>query len=261
MDSGTTLAARAAARIHRGLERVDIRLLVALVSLGGVFAWTAPWRAALPVFCIAAVLAFTAANRLREGRGALAAYASFIALWTVSQFALHLWEQPGEEARALELSLLLGGRLFTLLGLALAVPLAATPLALARAFSWYCGWLARVEGVLRRAAGRGGEGTALAEGAWRAALALCLMMAFFPRALRTLKGLRRSLAVRAPHLKAHRRAALLGLALLRAVSAQTWDMALAVASRDLYRAGPWAWRDERRARGAADHPANFAGQA
>jgi len=85
----------------------------------------------------------------------------------------------------------------------------------------------------------------LAQNAWRAALALCLMMAFLPRSLRAMKDLRRSLLMRAPNLAPYKRVGLLGLALLRVISSQTWDMTLAIASRNLYRPEPWIWSTTR----------------
>lgn len=232
--------------VHRRIIRTDVRLLVACVSVGGVLAWGMPWQVTVFFCVLAAIIAATAVRLLREARAALAAYGLFILLWTVSQLVLFLWEFPGEVASAFAAAALLGAKLFTLLGLALAVPMAATPLMLGRTLSWYLGWVAGAERWLCAAVFRGKVRPVAAGGIWRAALALSLMMAFFPRSLRAMNGLRRSLALRAPHLKLHARVALLGLALVRIVSAQTWDMALAVASRDVYRPEPWAWGEGRK---------------
>lgn len=233
---------RAANAVRAALERIDTRLLAALVSTGGVLAWVLPrgWAVAV-FFCIALVIALTAVKLLRDGRGVLLAYVVFVLLWAGSQFLLFLWENPGAYREALEAALFLGARLFTLLGLALAAPLAATPFALGRTLAWYLGRVAGLERYVRNRIFRGKATPFFTEGAWRAALAISLMMAFFPRALRAMKELRRSLAMRAPNLKPHRRAGLVGLAVLRIASAQTWDMTLAVASRNLYRPEPWEW--------------------
>jgi hypothetical protein len=224
---------------------MDVRLLVALVSGGGMLAWTMPWPVAAFFFVLACGIAATAFMLLREGRAALTTYGVFVLLWTVSQLVLYLFENPGQFGTALAVSASLGGRLFALVGLALAVPLCATPLMLGRTLSWYLGWLVAAEAFLCAKAFRGRLRPVLAGGVWRAALALCLMMAFFPRAMRALKSLRQSLALRAPGLPARKRTALLGLALLRVVSAQTWDMTLAIASRNIYRPEPWEWRDKK----------------
>lgn len=233
---------RAARAVHMYLARLDTRLLVACVSGTGLAAWLLPWPVTLPAAALAAVIAFTAVKELHDGRAALAAYGVFVLLWTVSQLLLYLFENPGRFADATAQSLLLGGKLFTLLGLALAVPLGATPLKLGRTLSWYLGWLVRAEKWICGTLLRGNVPPVLAGGVWRASLALCLMMAFFPRSLRAMKDLRQSMLMRAPHLALHRRMALMGLALIRVVSSQTWDMTLAIASRDVYRPEPWIWR-------------------
>lgn len=232
---------RAAIFIRSCIKRVDIRLLVALVSLGGVLAWIMPWFVTAVFFCIALIIALTTAKLLRDGRGALFAYTGFVLLWTVSQYMLFLWENPGAFTEAFEVALLLGARLFTLLGLALAVPLTATPFTLGKTLTWYLGWLTGTEKFICTRIFRGKVKPFFGEGVWRAALALSLMMAFFPRSLRAMKNLRQSLQMRAPHVKLHTRVGLMGLAMLRIVSAQTWDMTLAIASRNVYRPEPWEW--------------------
>lgn len=241
MAASLSASERAARSVRSLILRLDTRLLVALVSLFGVLAWLMPWQVTLCFFCLALVLAATAVVELRDGRAALAAYGLFVLFWTVSQLLLFLWEHPGQFAAANGVALLLGAKLFTLLGLALAVPLAATPLMLGKTLTWYLGWLVWLEKAVCGTLFRGKLRPVLAEGVWRAALALCLMMAFFPRSMRAMKELRRSLLMRAPRLRLHKRVGLLGLALLRVVSSQAWDMTLAIASRNLYRPEPWVW--------------------
>ena len=233
---------RAARAVHAYIARRDARVLVAFVSGAGLAAWLLPWQATLLAGVLAAVIAFTAVKELHDGRAALAAYGVFVLLWTVSQLLLYLFEHPGQFGAATARSLLLGGKLFTLLGLALAVPLGATPLTLGRTLSWYLGWLVGMEGWVCGTLLRGKVRPVFAGGVWRASLALCLMMAFFPRSMRAMKDLRRSMLMRAPHLALRKRVALMGLALLRVMSSQTWDMTLAIASRDVYRPGPWTWK-------------------
>lgn len=243
MASDKPFSERAANFARSCLKRIDIRLLVALVSFGGVFAWVSPWwQGTAVLFCIALVIALTAAKLLRDGRGALLAYTIFVLMWAISQYMLFLWENPGAFQEALNVALLLGARLFTLLGLALAVPLTATPFRLGKTLTWYLGWLTGAEKFICTRIFRGKVTPFIGEGVWRAALALSLMMAFFPRLLRAMKNLRQSLAMRAPHVKLHKRVGLMGLAMLRIVSAQTWDMTLAIASRNVYRPEPWEWR-------------------
>ncbi|MDL2210637.1 hypothetical protein LJC26_07535 [Desulfovibrio sp. OttesenSCG-928-O18] len=246
MSARIALSERVARFVRSCILRVDIRILVAFVSVAGVLSWVMAWQVTAGFFVLALIVAATTAKLVREGRGALTAYGLFILLWTVSQLLLYLFEYPGEFGKALEIAVLLGAKLFTLLGLALAVPLAATPLTLGRTLTWYLGWLVAVENFICRTVLRGKVRPFFTEGVWRAALALCLMMAFFPRSMRAMSNLRRSLMLRAPNLKLHRRRGLLGLAMLRIVSSQTWDMTLAIASRNLYRPEPWEWSPERR---------------
>ena len=237
------LSQRCAFAVKSFIAGIDIRVLVAFVSVAGVLAWTMPWFVTAFFFVLACIIAWTAVIVTREGRGALAAYGFFVLMWSVSQYILYLFEYPGQFDKAIVVAVHLGARLFTLLGLALAVPLAATPLTLGRTLTWYLGWLTGTEKFMCTTVFRGKIRPVLSEGVWRAALALCLMMAFFPRSMRAMSSLRRSLTMRAPHLPLYKRTALMGLAVLRVVSAQTWDMTLAIASRNVYRPEPWVWRD------------------
>lgn len=242
MASTRSFSDRAARAVHDYIARRDTRLLVAFVSGAGLAVWLLPWPVMLSFAVLAAVIAFAAVKELHDGRAALVAYGLFVLLWTVSQLMLYLFENPGQFADATARSLLLGGKLFTLLGLALAVPLGATPLNLGRTLSWYLGWLVGAEKWVCGTLLRNRVSPVIAGGVWRASLALCLMMAFFPRSMRAMKDLRRSMLMRAPHLALHKRVALMGLALIRVVSSQTWDMTLAIASRNVYRPDPWVWR-------------------
>ena len=243
MKNTPPLPLRAARAVRGILVAIDPRALVALVSVAGVLAWLLPWQGLAAFFALACLIAGTAYYVLPGGRAALAAYGLFILLWVVSRLSLYLFEYPGAFGPALEGALLLGARLFALLGIAMAVPMAATPLTLGRTLSWYLQWLVSAEtAICSLRCFRSRLRPFFAGGVWRAALALALMMAFFPRSFRALSALRRSLRLRAPNLALHRRFTLLGLAALRVLSAQTWDMALAIASRNLYRPEPWALR-------------------
>ncbi len=242
MSRKISLPERCARMVRACLVRLDVRILVAFVSISGVLAWVLPWQGGVAFFVLACCIAATAVVELPEGRAALTAYGFFILLWTVSQLLLYLFEYPGRFGEALAVAAHLGGRLFTLLGLALAVPLAATPVMLGRTLTWYLGWVVVSERFVCSVVFRGKLRPVLSGGVWRAALALCLMMAFFPRSLRAMKALRTSLSLRAPHLPLARRVGLMGLAVLRVLSAQTWDMAVAIASRNMYRPELWEWR-------------------
>jgi hypothetical protein len=239
---GVSLIRRCAVSLHGFLAARDARVLACAAAVLNVLAWTAPPEALFCLLVFACACAITAFCVMPWGRAILAAYGFFILTWVVARFCLYLFEHPGAFVPALEGAALLGCRLFALLGLTLAVPLTMTPLTLGRVLSWFLGWLTRPEAALCSLPPlRSRLRPALGEGAWRASLALALMMAFFPRAVRTLADLRRNLRVRAPNLSRRRSIGLLALAALRILSVQTLDMALAIASRDLYRPQPWQW--------------------
>ncbi len=242
MNGAAAFFRNSALGLRAFLAARDARLLVLCVAALSLTAWLAPWPVLLCLLLPACALACAAVQLMPRGRAVLAAYGFFILIWAGSRFCLYLLEHPGAFSPALAGAALLGCRLFTLLGLALAVPLVVTPLTLGRVLAWILSGPARLEAAACSGPLRGKVRPRLTELAWRAGLALALMMAFFPRAFETLSGLRRTLRLRAPHLPLHRRLALLALAALRILSSQTWDMALAVASRDLYRPGPWQWR-------------------
>jgi len=231
--------------LKQRLTQLDPRLLVLLCALGGVCAWTMPWQSLL-FFVPLALLFYLAAFVLLPGsRAMLTAYAVFSAFWATSFGLLQFWEHPGNLEYFLQAGLIFGLRLFTLLGLALPVPLALTAIKLGRVLTWYAKSLAWLEvKFCSLPAVNGKLRPKIAENAWRCGLALVIMASFLPRAFRLMQSLSRALRTRAPHLPLCKRVTLLGLAALRVLSVQTWDMTIAIASRDLYRPVPWEWRAE-----------------
>lgn len=215
--------------------KMDARALVALVSLGGILAWLLPWPALLVFLPPAALSAGAAYALMPDGRAALKAYMAFALFWALSYFLLQIWEHGSASAGpALWGALVFGGRLFTVLGLALLLPLCVSAVTAGRALAWY---IQRV-GLLFRGRTR----ARVMQAAWKAGLGLAVMAAFMPRVFRALKGLSQNLRVRAPHLPFYRRLWLLGLSALRLLGGQTWDMAVSITARGLYRAEPWNWR-------------------
>ncbi|MCL1888917.1 MAG: hypothetical protein FWF99_00230 [Desulfovibrionaceae bacterium] len=206
------------------LTRLDPRLLVLLCSLGGLCAWLAPWTWTAPLLLPALCLALNAWRTLPGGRVIAVAQIAFILLWGLGFLGFRAWEAGEIAPETVEQTLIFCARLGTMLGLALAIPLALTPLALGRVMAW---------GLRKLGA---------PETAWRAALALVIMLSFLPKGLRALSGLNRSLRLRVPNLPRRRAFFLLGLASLRLLGVQTWEISLAIAGRDLYRPGPWLWR-------------------
>ena len=231
--------------LKQRLTQLDPRLLALLCALSGICAWTMPWPA-LFFFVPPALVFYVAAFALLPGgRAILAAYAGFSAFWAVSFGLLQYWEHPDNREYFLQAGLIFGLRLFTLLGMALPVPLALTAIKLGRVLTWYVKSLAWLEvKFCSLPALRGKLKPKIAENAWRCGLTLVIMLSFLPRAFRLMQSLGRTLRTRAPGLPLCRRVTLLGFAALRVLSVQTWDMTIAIASRDLYRPLPWEWRTE-----------------
>ncbi|MDR1658170.1 MAG: hypothetical protein LBT47_11555 [Deltaproteobacteria bacterium] len=237
MPVPTYFSIRVAKKIQNILTRTDIRLLVALGAASGLASWLGP-IVIVPIFLTAGLPIFWAAIKLKAvPRSVLTAYIVFVILWTSAQFCLSLIEHPEEINQAAWRAFYLGARLTSIVSLALIIPLAATPLKVGRAISWYLEPGAALWSRLRRSK----NSRAQASGAWQVSLGLTLMMSFLPRVCSSLTNLNRSLKLRAPQLSAFRRIRLLGLALLRIIGTQTWEVALAIAGRNLYRPEPWIW--------------------
>lgn len=229
--------ARNWAAVWRGLAlRLDARALIALVSLCGTLAWLLPWPALFIFLPPAAASAGAAYVLTPGGRAAFKAYMGFVLFWALSYFLLQIWEHgSGAALPVFYGALVFGGRLFTVLGLAMLLPLCVSAVTAGRALTWY------IQRVGLLVGGRMRE--RVMEAAWKAGLSLAVMASFMPRVFRVLKGLSQTLKMRAPHLPLHRRLMLLGLSALRLLGRQTWDMSVSIAARGLYRAEPWNWRE------------------
>ncbi|MDR2050487.1 MAG: hypothetical protein LBQ63_01765 [Deltaproteobacteria bacterium] len=228
--------------LKRILSGTDPRLLVPLCSFTGMAVWLLPPSILLPLCPLVLLPALAALILLPGGRAVLGVYAGFALFWSLSSFLLQFWEQ-GLLSPALRAALIFGVRLCCLSGPATALGLAVSPLTLGRVLVWYMQRLGVLEAAFCALPPcRGILAPKLAGAAWRCGLTLAVMAVFLPRSLRVLAGLRRSLRLRAPGLAFSRRCFLLGLSALRLLSVQTWELSLSIASRDLYRPQPWAWR-------------------
>ncbi|MDR2456444.1 MAG: hypothetical protein LBE49_07620 [Deltaproteobacteria bacterium] len=225
-----------AERVRRIAAGLDLRLLMVLVSALGLCSWLLPWPC-LIAFGPSSFVAAWAAWRLRAiPRGAVKAYAAFLILWTLAKLLSSLLEAPGAWGPAVYSALELGSRLAVMAALALAVPLAATAVEIGRAAGWLLGPMDRLLGLFRKKEAESDPGLS-----WRAALAVCLMMSFLPRAIKAVGQLRQALLLRAPSMSSARRLRLLAETLIRVMGSQAWDAALAITARDLYRPEPWSW--------------------
>ena len=223
---------------------LDPRLLIVLASLCGSAAWLTPvWM--LAVFLPFAVLsAATVGASSPAGRAGVLSYTGFVIFWGLSYFLLQLWEQwgDGQTSAIFYEAFVFAARLFCIFGFAALLPMALSPVGIGRALTWFVQRLGLLEGWFCRAVLRGRLRPRLMAAAWKAGLGLTIMASFMPRCFRVLRELSRTLKRRAPHLSLWRRLSLLGLAGLRLFGAQTWDMAISIAARDLYRPEPWSWQ-------------------
>jgi biotin transport system permease protein len=115
-------------------------------------------------------------------------------------------------------------RLAALLLLGLSLALSASARALGLAVAW----------AARPVAG--------ADGAWRLALSLALMVHFLPMCLGTVAQVRQTLAHRCPRCGFFRRMVIIPQAVIRALGQKTWNQTLAVAGRGLD--DPAAWQPD-----------------
>ena len=229
-------------RIRRLLRRTDTRLLLLLAALAGLAAWFVPWPWVGLLAPCAALLACVAYSLLPRGKTMLAAYGLFLLLWVAGRHSLELFETPGAFGPALQSSVVWGIRLAIMLGFALTVPLASTPVGIGRAVHWCLHSVAQPRRRIWSLWPLRKIRPSVERLAWQASLAMAVMLAFIPKTAATLAAQRTSLSMRCPNMPIHRRLHLLGLGVLRALSQETWDMSLSIASRGVYRAEPWQWR-------------------
>ena len=212
------------------LQRRDPRLLLAAMGALSLWAWLMPWLAVLPLLLPAALLVAAALLTLHGARRLLRAYGIFLFFWLGAGFLLGLLDEAWLPllCRTLELALRLG----TMAALALALPLAATPVELGRALVWYLQPFASLVRVFRRTSG--------ASQCWKAGLALAVMLAFIPRAGRIFSMLHDAGRSRLPHIPRYRRLFLAGKRIVARLEEESWIVALAVSARNLYRPEPWS---------------------
>ncbi len=212
--------------LHSGttspLRHIDPRVSIAVTALVGLSVWNLPKIAVVILTVVAGIFAIVAGAGRSGSRRTWILGGSFLVFWVGTKFIFDWWNHPDAIGEAASEALWMGIRLALLLLLGMILSLITTPRGLGLAFSWF------LKPVMRN-------------DAWKAGLALALMLSFIPRTFRTLAALKRSLDMRCPHLSFYRRMFLLGLAVLRVLALQSWGVAMAVASRNLYRAEPWEY--------------------
>jgi biotin transport system permease protein len=204
----------------RLIEDFDARVKVLLTLVLGILTWqTGP--AGLAIYGAALLLAAAklSGRHFAYGR-AVRAYLAFAALWTALKFALDLSGGVGAQT-ALQNSALLGARLGVILLLGLTLARSTSPRRMGLALSW----------LLR---------PLLGQRAWKAALAMSLMVHYLPLAYKVSDGVAEAFRIRSPRIPGLRKLGLFGQALIRTLSTRTWTQTVALAARGLD--GPDAWR-------------------
>jgi biotin transport system permease protein len=202
------------------MRAFDPRLKILLALLLAILAWRSGAAGLLAYAAALAIIPFAGRGRLPAGGGILRFCGAFVLLWGVLR-GLFDWLNGSPAPQAISGGALFGLRLAVLLAAGLALTATTSPRRLGLAFAWF------LRPVLRARA-------------WRAALALSLMIHYLPITLGTLATVRATVGRRCPHRPLASRMRLLSEATLRALSLRTWDQTLAVAARGLDR--PEAWR-------------------
>lgn len=195
------------------------KVVIWTVFLLGASAWYLPGTVAggLAIICMLTALSLGVCKR--PYRKLIWIYFGFILLWSAGRFGFALYNGQDIATGAL-LSLDLAIRFMILAGAGTSLLLILTPCGIAKEAGLSIKWL-------------------MPKSFWKLSLALLIMLSYFEVALTAWKGLSQTIALRTGSLPLHQKMRLVGIALLRILSQQTWDRTLAVASRKLD--SPEAW--------------------
>jgi len=221
------------------IQKTDLRLLILLCPALGVLAWHSPW----PWLCVPLALALwllvCGLQALPWLKKFLKVYLFFALFWLICSFFFQNLDKSSPWPDILVQTGLLALRFACLPGLALPLILAASPIRIGLACAWYACALSRVflvpAGIIQPQF-RNPE----VNPGWKVGLAVALTISLIPRVYRDLSALQRSLNLRAPKLKAGKKARLICLGALRLFGEQTWEQSLALTSRQLDQ--PEVWR-------------------
>ncbi len=210
-------------RLRNRLASLDRRVLIAIVSLVGIAIWQITGLLLLAASVLALMVVALFPHEVKKRRHLIKVYAVFLLFWGVMKGGATLWATPGDLHGAILESAVMTARLLTLVCLGLVLSFGSTPCELGRAFGWFLQPL-------------------MGKSAWKAALALTIMLSFMPRLIVVFQGLHTHFRLRRPRIGLRARAVLFGIAVMRVLSMQSRDLAMAVAARDLYRPDPWRYR-------------------
>ena len=211
-------------------SRLDARLLLIVALASGALIWRLPWQWLMPfaAFWTALTLVSGALRKIRPS--ILRGYALFFIFWTGLKLILDIigliWQSsplvPQTCGPILAQAGILGARLIAMGAVGVFIVGVADARKLSLAFAWL------LKPILR-------------QNAWKAALAMTLMLRFIPLTQRILRNSRTAVRLRCESLSVRRRLGLLVGASLSLLAKQTWTQTIAVACRGLDR--PEAWEE------------------
>lgn len=205
---------------RHALAAMDPRVKLATALVLGPIIWRlGPGATALSILALGLAAFFTVPGS-SFGPAALRGNALFVLVWVAAKALFDIWGGIAP-ATALAESAVFGARLLCLICLGLILAASTSPRQMGAALSY------ALTPVLGRRA-------------WKAALALALLVHNLPLAWTAGAAIRRTMRLRCPDLPFSRKPGLFATALLRAVSLTAYDRTMAVAARNLDR--PEAWR-------------------
>lgn len=195
------------------------RAILLLCFFTGLMVWYVPLKVAAAFAIICLLPSVVSWRELLAHKKLMTGYALFLIFWSTSKFLFALFNGAGYSAAllaALDLSL----RLLTIAGTGLVLILLFTPYTLARSAGQLLAKIAPKQ-------------------AWKFSLAILLMLSFIQEASFAFMALKQTLLLRGQHLTAPQRITMLGSGIISILARQTWDRALAIATRKLDMPGAW----------------------
>jgi biotin transport system permease protein len=203
----------------RAVRVLDPRVKLACGLAMGVLVWRAGPVGLGLYLALPATLLFLFRQQWPGRAAVVRNYLAFVLFWMLAKWGLDvLWGM--DWALALEISAWLGVRLVILLMVGLCLGLTTSSRQLGMAANW----------ALRPVLGKR---------AWKASLALAIMIHSLPLAWQALAQVRLALTARRLRVGRVRRALLTVQGVLRLLGRRAWEQAVAVASRRLDRAEAW----------------------
>jgi len=201
---------------------LDPRIKVISALALGILAWRTGWPGLALYAAALLYLASTLSNFLAANRRAARAFLIFAGIWTAVKFGLDMIGGAALE-KALAESALLGARLAVVLLIGLVLAQSTSPRGLGLALAW----------LLRPVLGKR---------AWKAALALALMVHFLPLAWFASDGVALGIKTRGPGIGTRQKLLVFPTTLLSRLAVKTWSQTLAVSARGLDRPEAWEHR-------------------